>query len=225
MNAVNNSLLSRVSRIIRVEGVRGALRRIRSTASKMVGIEYAYILLDPLVPAGPVPEPKVDVQVQQVTAEDALALQELSALVEKEYRVESAQKGIRERLSRGELCYISRVDGRVVGHMWIRVSGAAANEYEQLKFYLAPDEVYYHDVYVAPEQRGKNICPAMLAVSGCEVAERIGKTQSVAVVLSTNRSSLNTFRKFGSKRVGVIGHWKLFGTKHPFLFRHRPIAL
>lgn len=225
MHTASNSFLDRISRIARTEGLRGMSRRLLGKAREAVGIELGYILVDSLVPETPVPGPKVNVQVQQLKANDTPAVQDLSRLYEQEYGVISAEKGILERLGRGELCYFSRVEGQVSGHLWIRVSGPAANDYPEIKFFLQPDEVYYHDVYVAPDQRGKNICPAMKAASGREMAERLGKTQSVAVVLSTNHSSLNAFRKFGSKRVGVIGYLKLFGAKHPFMFSHKPVAL
>lgn len=178
---------------------------------------YCYLLVYPLDSGGALPQAQVDLQIERLTPNNPETLHELAQI----YRVPAEEEGILNRLADNEVCFLGMVDGRIIGYVWIRHTGVV-REFRETLFTLASDEVYYHDAYVLPEMRGKNIYTTMKARTGQIMAEQYGKRRAISFVRYDNHASLNASRKLGAQRIGRIGYVKLFGKRIRYLIRHRP---
>lgn len=211
------SLWNRILHIVRTEGPRGFARRVAERGKDSIHWMYCYLLSYSLDSGAALPQAQVDFQLESLSPDDPGALRELVQI----YRVPAEEQKILDRLENDELCFLAKVDGRIVGYVWIRHTGTV-KEYNETLFTLAPDEVYYHDAYVLPEMRAKNIYTTMKALTGQIMAQRYGKRRAISFVRYDNHSSLGASRKLGAQRVGRIGYLKLFGKRHRYLIRHRP---
>jgi hypothetical protein len=77
-------------------------------------------------------------------------------------RPDQTMEEIERRLASGQVCFAAREDGRLVQACWLAPPGAARIEYLDLEFPLSPVEVYVHDFFAAPSERGRYLFRAQL---------------------------------------------------------------
>ena len=112
-----------------------------------------------------------------------------------------------ERLARGERCFGIWLAGRLVSTRWL-APGTARLTYLDRAAALGPSDVYFHDVYTAPEHRRRGlsrfaavVLPELLAAEG---ARRI-----VGVLEPENRAGIAANEMAGYRIVGRVGYVKL----------------
>jgi GNAT superfamily N-acetyltransferase len=213
------SLLRRAVGVARSEGPAGVLRRLRAYRKEKFGLAHSILLTQPICLDDAPPRVPAGLVVERLDPADGAALHALEAA----YGTPATVEGFLSRLAQQEICYLARLNGRIVGYLWV-CYGDRVTEYGRTLFRMALNEIYYHNVYVVPEQRGQNICPYLTAIAGAELAREMGKTEAVLFIRWNNYSSLNASRKMGAMKVGRIGYLRLFGRKLHFLFRHRPLG-
>lgn len=116
----------------------------------------------------------------------------------------------RDRLRAGSLCFVARVDRRIVAFNWLRLHGAVGAA--GVPMVLRDDEVYTTDAFTADGWRGQGIHPA-LNHAMLAFAQREGRRTAYTMVRADNASSLVTMRRVG---------WTLSGTLLVFEPRWAP---
>ncbi len=124
------------------------------------------------------------------------------------------------RLDNGFICFIGRVEGRLVAYNWTQYApGEDAGNYIDLR----PDEVHCADAYTAEAFRGKNIHAALLRemlLFSCGLGYRYAYSR----VSLTNRRSPKAHRRLGWETTGRVlrATWyggpvvRLSGSAHPW---------
>jgi len=214
------SIPARLTNVVRKEGVRGLVRYVLNRRKYIFWMNKSYLLSYPLSVDMPIPQTEMELKVERVTLEDQDVIRELVEMYQFPTRVESLEK----RMRQGKLCYVGRVNGKIVGYVWVHLQGPV-QEYERTIIRLKKDEVYNHDAYVIPQLRGKKLYPALKAQAGRLIAQEFRKTKMISYVLFTNTASYNASRKLGVQRIGYFGYYKLFGRRFHYLIRHRPIPM
>lgn len=214
------SLWGRMVRVTRAEGWQGIARRVRARARQLFRLEYHYMLAYPLERLDSAPAAKTPLQIEVLSPEDGETIRELVGM----YGVPADEQGLLERLRQKEYCYLGRVDGRLVSYLWVLYDGDV-REYGKTLYHMQPDEIYFHDAYTVPEQRGKNIMVALSVAIGRDMAARLGKKRIVKYVRRDNTASLNLSRKFAEDQIGWVGFIKVLGRRLPFYIPIQPRPL
>jgi GNAT superfamily N-acetyltransferase len=111
------------------------------------------------------------------------------------------------RFARGERCFGIWLDGKLVSTRWL-ARGTVRLEYIDRETVLAPTDVYYHDVYTAPEYRGRGLS-RVAAVVVSELLAAEGARRIVGVLEPENRAALGANKMAGYRTVGKIGYVKV----------------
>ncbi|MBI4511143.1 MAG: GNAT family N-acetyltransferase [Deltaproteobacteria bacterium] len=121
---------------------------------------------------------------------DALAAEERSEIV---VRLELDEGYCREKWRRGDLVVLARLNGRPAGIAWCARRAVFVPEIGR-EVRPGPLECYIHDVFVAPEARGKSVAPAMLE----DLARRLRQRdvyRAWALIQPPNVASTRAFEK------------------------------
>ena len=116
------------------------------------------------------------------------------------------------RLEGGDLCFVARSEGRIVGSCW-SATKRAWSVYLSREIPLAADEVYVYDAYTAPEHRGKGVLPVLTAEMH-RFHRSKGMRREVAVSVPENQSVMTS--KIGYRSVGTMGYFALGKYRHDF---------
>jgi hypothetical protein len=111
--------------------------------------------------------------------------------------------GVAERFARGDRCFGSRHEGRLVSLTWIS-AGAARIEYLGLALTLPPGTAFQYDRWTDPAMRGLRIAPS----SGsrlCSALAAEGYRLLTCCVLRENAASMANAHRGGYREVGTIG--------------------
>jgi Acetyltransferase (GNAT) family len=119
------------------------------------------------------------------------------------------------RLQRGDRCFCTRRDGRLVAASWIAFDEASV-EYLDCRLLLSPGVAYLYDVYTAPDARGGGIFGASwFALAGALRDE--GVHTILSALLPENRSARRAFAKLPYRVVGTFGYVQLGSWRRRFL--------
>jgi GNAT superfamily N-acetyltransferase len=99
----------------------------------------------------------------------------------------------RKKWRRGDLVVLARLNGRPAGISWCARGVVEVPELDRTLI-LAPTEAYIHDVFVAPQARGRSVAPAMLEFVAMELRQR-DFYRSWALIDSDNVASVRAFEK------------------------------
>ena len=181
--------------VLRDEGLRGYLFRVLGR-----GLYRRVFVLERLSSE---PIPAIEAQVPLTFG--LLDNDELNEYLD--FRPDKPGTLIRRRRELGEVCFVARHEGTIVGESWAS-HGSARIPYLRQELPLARDEVYRFGNFTAPSFRGLGIAPAL---SGwiLQRSERQGVRREVAVVLPENRASLKAMAKTGYRVTRMIGWVKL----------------
>jgi len=129
-------------------------------------------------------------------------------------RPEADPSEIQARLDRGQLCFVTRHDGKLGTVNWVAPTTAWLN-YLSLKIPLAPEEVYSYESFTASELRGQNVAPAR-SVLMLRYLEKLGCRRVIGVIIPDNTASLRYARKSGYRPIGTMGYIKLGRWRYNF---------
>jgi ribosomal protein S18 acetylase RimI-like enzyme len=121
---------------------------------------------------------------------------------------------IESRLDRGDVCFLARCEGRIVGALWT-TRGSQFVRYFRTELAVASDEGYFYDVYTAPACRGRGVAPA-LYFHACHHYRERGIRRVTAAVVPENRASIRSFTKTGFGVVARVGYVQVGPWRRPF---------
>jgi RimJ/RimL family protein N-acetyltransferase len=177
----------------------GLFRALAQGLSRMgeahVWLMFKKDLQQPLTPF----QPKVPMAIELA---EPSQMDELGTLFHPDDLEEAAEaaEAYRARFDVGAVCFVARVDGRIVAVDWLRVGAAVG--IAEVPMVLQDDEVYGSDAYTAEAWRGRGIHPA-LNHAMLKYAQHRGYRIAYTTALADNASSLATLRRLG---------WTLSGT-------------
>jgi hypothetical protein len=123
------------------------------------------------------------------------------------FRAESDPADVERRLARGHICFVVRLDGRIVSAAWV-VPRRAWIPYLGCSLELAAGEVYLYDSFTAPEFRGRHL-PAVRAGYEGQWLRAAGYDRLLAIVVPENRPALRHAATAGWRRIGILGRIEL----------------
>jgi GNAT superfamily N-acetyltransferase len=106
------------------------------------------------------------------------------------------------RLDRGERCFGSQRDGRVVAARWAS-QGAVHADYLRVGLRLPAGHAWIFDSWTDPAERGRGIAGEASAALGAALATE-GTTRFVAIVMTGNRAGHTAVLRSGYTRLGTI---------------------
>jgi ribosomal protein S18 acetylase RimI-like enzyme len=142
------AVAGRTVEVLRTEGTRSLLFRVLG--------ELAYRRMI-------VMERQFDLSMRDVDPDVAVRFAPLDPADVDEYlrlRPDADGAEVRERLRRRHVCWVAWLDGRIVQACWVAVDRAYV-DYLRCWLHLGSGVGYLHDLYTAPELRGRNLHRAM----------------------------------------------------------------
>lgn len=166
--------------------VTGLIRPLRARID--VGLIYHYDLREP---------------VQDFRAEIAVEMKEADRDEVTEAAMlsdPSLDRKFFDRLDDGMVCYVAKIDGRVVAYNWARYR---SGEDEGDTIVLGPTDVYMTDAFTAPAFRGRKIHTQTLAYI-MQTAKASGYLDAWTLVSARRRDSWKTHRRLCWSRSGIV---------------------
>jgi GNAT superfamily N-acetyltransferase len=170
-------------------GARAAWTRIREAAASVAQYERLHLYRGELFSTGSPPPALACVELTEADF-DALSAAERQAVIE---RLELDEPYCREKWRRGDLVVLARLGDRAAGIAWCARAAVMVPEIGR-EVRPGVSECYIHDVFVAPDARGKNVAPAMLE----DLARRLRQRdvyRAWALIQPTNVASTRAFEK------------------------------
>ncbi len=100
----------------------------------------------------------------------------------------------KEFLNRGDRGYLAYLEGRCVHRSWVQLGPQRVTLFRRLRRDLAAGEAYIHYCETAPEARGQNVYPAVLA----HITRELGATHRVLIAtVLQNAASVRGILKAG----------------------------
>lgn len=120
-----------------------------------------------------------------------------------------------ERLKSGHRCLLARIEGRLVGVMWVGSGSVWSHHFRYVGYDLAftPEEAYLFNAYADPAYRGQSIAPALSS----ELLHRLrdeGCTRAIRGTHPTNAPALRAHGKAGFRPFVVIHRLRFLGWRH-----------
>ena len=106
------------------------------------------------------------------------------------------------RLDRGERCFGSRQNGRVVAARWA-THGAVEADYLRIGLRLPDGDAWIFDSWTDPRERGRGVAREASAALGAALAAE-GTTRFVVIVMNGNRAGHAAVLRSGYRRLGTI---------------------
>ena len=106
------------------------------------------------------------------------------------------------RVDRGERCFGSLRDGRVVAARWATY-GAVEADYLRIGLRLPDGDAWIFDSWTDPRERGKGVASEASAALGAALAAE-GATRFVVIVMNGNRSGHAAVLRSGYRPLGTL---------------------
>src|SRR5262249_44587229 len=167
-------------------------------------------------------ERRLDIPVPDVTVDPAFRvalLMDGERAAYLEFRPDQDVVEVTRRLDRGDHCFATWQEQRIVHAAWA-ATGRAWIEYVSRELPLAADDVYVYDSFTTPEFRGRGAAPLRARVLGQYFAAR-GYARLLTAVLQENAAGFRPLEKVGTRPVGTIGYIGIGPWRRHFV-RRRP---
>ena len=155
----------------------------------------------------PMPMCDVELEFKEITAADGDEIDELTAVDE----WHTSRSFTLEKLEGGEHIYIAKHKGRIVASQSIVTKDKFEDPFLGREFKLAPDEAYLWRAFCVPAFRGRGIFPALERYYLTDMALKYGRNNTLAIILTTNKSSQRMASKSGRVKVARVGFIRIFG--------------
>jgi ribosomal protein S18 acetylase RimI-like enzyme len=180
-------------------GARAAWAKIRSAAESAIGKERLHLYRGELWTRGITPPPGLTLGLFSEADFDALSTHERDLLVES---LDLDVPYAREKWKRGDVVILARLAGKPAGIAWCARNEVWVPELGR-SLVLLTTEAYIHDVFVAPQARGRAVAPSMLEFLAGELRAR-DVYRSWALIGSDNIASVRAFEKAAYAAVADI---------------------
>ncbi len=171
-------------------GARAAWSKIRTAAANVAGYERLHLYRGELWTRGIATPAGLTLQTLSELEFDAMSDSEREEMLES---LELDLEYCREKWRRGDLTIFARFNQRAGGIAWCAFGSVYVPELERA-LALEPAEAYIHDVFVAPQARGRAVAPSMLEFLALQLRQR-DLYRSWALIGSDNTASLRAFEK------------------------------
>jgi ribosomal protein S18 acetylase RimI-like enzyme len=185
-------------------GARAAWAKIREAASTVASYDRLHLYRGQLWTRGVVVPDGLAVEETDEAGFDALPAAERQTFLE---RLELDEGYCREKWRRGDIVVVARLHGRPAGIAWCARSAVPVAEIGR-EVRPGVGECYIHDVFVAPDCRGKNVAPAMLE----DLAKRLRQRdvyRAWALIEPSNVASTRAFEKAAYAAVADVIHARM----------------
>jgi GNAT superfamily N-acetyltransferase len=185
-------------------GARAAWSRIRDAAATVAGVDRLHLYRGELWTRNVGTPDSLRVLELAQESFDAFSESERAQIIE---RLELDEGYCREKWRRGDLAVLAMLTGRPAGIAWCARSAVMVPEIGR-EVRPGTSECYIHDVFVAPDARGKNVAPAMLE----DLARRLRQRdvyRAWALIHPANVASTRAFEKAAYASVGDVIHARM----------------
>ena len=169
---------------------RAAWAKIRTAAAPVAGYSRMHLYRGELWTRGIAPPPGLEIKT--ITEADFDALGE-DARGEMLRLLNLDEDYCRAKWQRGDLGVLARLQSRPAGIAWCARTAVHVPELDRT-LNIREDAAYIHDVFVAPEARGRAVAPSMLEYLARELRQR-DVYRSWALIGSDNMASVRAFQK------------------------------
>lgn len=171
-------------------GARAAWTKIRTAAASVTGYLRLHLYRGELWTRGVVPTQGLTIDTFDLDEFDNLSDDDKVALIE---NLDLDEAYCRAKWERGDLVVLARINGRPAGIAWCARNAVEVPELDRT-LRLGIHEAYIHDVFVAPQARGRSVAPTMLEHLALLLRER-DIYKSWALIGSDNAASARAFEK------------------------------
>jgi hypothetical protein len=173
---------------------------------KTLGIHWQTIIFFERQVSEPISEvvPKIPVQIRIATIDD---MDKFNNMFD-----EHKCNLLRQRFTRGEMCFVA-VDGeKVIAQQWI----SSSDEYDpdnRLKVKVNSNEGYFFDTYVLPEYRNNKLHAALVASGLKHIYDR-GLKKAIGIVVKNNTYSIKATLSQGFIPKRTVFDFTIFGLQY-----------
>lgn len=171
-------------------GARAAWSKIRTAAADVTGYLRLHLYRGELWTRGVTLTRDLSIDTFDLEEFDNLSGDDKVALVE---NLDLDEAYCRAKWERGDLAVLARINGRPAGIAWCARNAVEVPELDRT-LRLGIHEAYIHDVFVAPQARGRSVAPAMLEHLALLLRER-DVYKSWALIGPDNAASARAFEK------------------------------
>ncbi len=164
----------------------------------------------------PIPICEVELEFKEMTATDGEEIDQLTAIDEWAISKSVTLK----KLEEGEHIYIAKHKDRIVASQSIVTKDRFEDPFLGREFKMARDEAYLWRAFCVPAFRGRGIFPAFERYYLTDMALKYGRNNTLAIILTTNKSSQRMASKSGRIKVGRAGFVRIFGIQFHYLWGH-----
>jgi hypothetical protein len=207
-------LSKRINRVLRDEGLSGALTRISDRVNPKPLATHLYIFGLEDCKSATIVKPGIDVEFDELEKGDEGAIDELTEI--DEWRIPRSVTV--QNLEAEWRCYIGRHAGRIVATVWTFLGREFEDGYLQRKFTLSPNEAYFYRCFCVPAFRGMGVLPYVWAYTCRNVLPGQGKTLAVAFTRRQNKPMFRGYKKMGWYPMGRLGMIRIFGIRFNYLW-------
>jgi len=180
-------------------GARAAWAKIRTAAESAIGKERLHLYRGELWTRGITPPPGLIISPFSEADFDRLSTHERDTLLES---LDLDVAYAREKWKRGDVVILARLREKPAGIAWCARHDVWVPELGR-SLVLLTTEAYIHDVFVAPQARGRAVAPSMLEFLSRELRAR-DVYRSWALIGSDNIASARAFEKAAYAAVADI---------------------
>jgi ribosomal protein S18 acetylase RimI-like enzyme len=171
-------------------GARAAWSKIRTAAASVTGYLRLHLYRGELWTRGLTPTPGLTIDKFDLDEFDALSGDDKFSLIE---NLDLDEGYCRAKWERGDLVVLARINDRPAGIAWCARNAVELPELDRT-LRLGVHEAYIHDVFVAPQARGRSVAPSMLEHLALLLRER-DVYKSWALIGPENAASARAFEK------------------------------
>ncbi len=187
-------------------GARAAWSRIRTAASNVAGVDRLHLYRGELWTRGVPSTPGLIMQMFTEADYDAFDKAEREQFLE---GLECDEHDIRNTWAGGDIAVLARLNDRPAGIVWCACQRVMVPEVDRF-LEIGPGEAYIHDLFVAPQARGRSLAPSILEFLATELRTR-DIYKSWALIGSNNIASVRAFEKAAYAAVADIVHAHIAG--------------
>ncbi|MCG8421291.1 MAG: GNAT family N-acetyltransferase [Proteobacteria bacterium] len=182
-------------------GARAAWVKIRTAAANMARYERLHLYRGELWTRGIEPTSGLSLALFSLAEFDALGEAERAAMIES---LDLDEQYCRQKWQRGDIVVLARLYDSPAGISWCARKSVSVPELSRT-LRLNRHEAYIHDVFVAPEARGRAVAPSMLEFLAHELRQR-DVYRAWALIGNDNVASVRAFEKAAYTAVADVIH-------------------
>jgi GNAT superfamily N-acetyltransferase len=201
------TIRDRAKALLRQQGtLKTAWSGFRYILRKTLGIHWQTIIFFERQVSEPITEvvPKIPVQIRIATVDDIDKFKNM--FDDKKCNL------LRQRFTRGEICFVAVVGEKVIAQQWVSYS----DEYDpdnRLTVKVNSNEGYFFDTYVLPEYRNNRLHSALVA-SGLKYIYDRGLKKAIGIVVKNNTYSIKATLSQGFTPKRAVFDFTMFGLQY-----------